>query len=633
MPDNIQALLAARLDTLTPERKSLLQDAAVVGKVFWSGAVAAIGAGDDGLVRNQLHELVRKELVRPARTSSMQGQQEYSFWHALVRDVCYSQIPRAARARKHERMAAWMQEMAGDRVADHAEVLAHHYSEALALASASGAQEERERLLAPTIRFTTLAGDRAAGLDAPRAVAYYEAALALMPPHDPARGQTLLSAGEVAEDVGDPPKAETYLREAIDLLSVSDAAKQAKAMRTLATLIANQGKLEEWRRLRDDARVLLERHGRPSPELVRTYCGLASSHSFGGAAREGLMWANKAISLARDLGEEGLEAVALNTRGDARCQLGDSGGVADMRIGALRSEELNASPRDLFSNFVNLGDAAWLFEGPGEGLEAKRHALDLGSRRGMMLLAMWAKAESLAMLFDLGQWDQLLSEADEVLAWTTSQQAYSVEARALSYKCAVLSHRGQLKEALAGAERLDDVVRHGVDERGTLPALAMSASILMAAGDEAAAVERITRFAGSTGALTWRALFLPRVIRVLTTAGELDMARDLLVDDTDVEAIRDKNSVLTAKAILLEAQGQMEQGRNLYQEASQRWADYGFVLEEGEALLGLARCLIALGDREAAGEPLQKARAIFSRLGAVPLIKETDSYLQAEAAS
>ncbi|CAN5433535.1 hypothetical protein BH18ACT16_BH18ACT16_16860 [soil metagenome] len=69
-------------------------------------------------------------------------------------------------------------------------------------------------------------------------------------------------------------------------------------------------------------------------------------------------------------------------------------------------------------------------------------------------------------------------------------------------------------------------------------------------------------------------------------------------------------------------------------EAVRRWADYGFVLEERQAHLGLARCLIALGVRESATEPLQRARVIFSRLGAVPLATETDTYLdQAGAAS
>ena len=59
----------------------------------------------------------RKELVRAARTSSVKDQAEYSFWHALVRDVAYSQIPRAERAQKHVAAAEWI-EADGRRASD-----------------------------------------------------------------------------------------------------------------------------------------------------------------------------------------------------------------------------------------------------------------------------------------------------------------------------------------------------------------------------------------------------------------------------------------------------------------------------------------------------------------------------------
>ena len=127
LPDSVQALIAARLDTLSPERKSLLQDAAVMGKVFWAGALAEMGDRDPREVEQALHELARKELVRPARTSSMEGEAEYGFWHLLVRDVCYGQIPRAARAARHRAAAAWLERKAGERAEDLADVLAHHY--------------------------------------------------------------------------------------------------------------------------------------------------------------------------------------------------------------------------------------------------------------------------------------------------------------------------------------------------------------------------------------------------------------------------------------------------------------------------------------------------------------------------
>ena len=110
----------------------------MLGKVFWVGALAEIGGRDQGELELALHELARKELVRPARVSSMEGESEYSFWHLLVRDVAYGQIPRAERARRHRSAAAWIERQAGGRVEDLAELLAHHYLQALELAEAAG---------------------------------------------------------------------------------------------------------------------------------------------------------------------------------------------------------------------------------------------------------------------------------------------------------------------------------------------------------------------------------------------------------------------------------------------------------------------------------------------------------------
>ena len=137
-PDSVRALIAARLDTLTPDAKSLLADAAVVGKVFWAGAVAAMGDRDPDAVVDMLRELSRKELVRPARRSSMQGEAEYAFWHILSRDVAYNQLPRASRAARHVAAATWIESQAPGRVEDLADVLAYHYATALELARAAG---------------------------------------------------------------------------------------------------------------------------------------------------------------------------------------------------------------------------------------------------------------------------------------------------------------------------------------------------------------------------------------------------------------------------------------------------------------------------------------------------------------
>ncbi len=99
----------------------------------------------------------------PSRQSSMEGESEYGFWHVLVRDVAYAQIPRAARAGKHVAAADWIEERAGERAEDLADVLAYHYAEAIELARSAGA--ETGELDDRALRFLMLAGERASHLD------------------------------------------------------------------------------------------------------------------------------------------------------------------------------------------------------------------------------------------------------------------------------------------------------------------------------------------------------------------------------------------------------------------------------------------------------------------------------------
>ena len=134
LPETVQGLIAARLDLLEQEQKTLLQDAAVIGKRFWAGALAALG--DRPSLEADLHALERKEFVRRERASAVADDREYGFRHLLVRDVAYGQIPRVDRAEKHLLAARWIERLG--RREDHAEMLAHHYLQALELIEAAG---------------------------------------------------------------------------------------------------------------------------------------------------------------------------------------------------------------------------------------------------------------------------------------------------------------------------------------------------------------------------------------------------------------------------------------------------------------------------------------------------------------
>jgi len=212
LPESIQGIIAARLDLLAPADKRLLQDAAAIGKVFWPGAVAALGGGAGrGELEEDLHGLERKQFVRRERHSSVAGETQYAFVHVLLRDVAYGQIPRAARAGRHAAAAGWIESLG--RAEDHAEMLAHHYLSALDLARGAGQDTVG---LAPRAR-TALqaAGDRAVALNAfGSAVGYYRAALALWPQDaHQQRAGLLRLLGSALHEAGELDQAEAVLAE------------------------------------------------------------------------------------------------------------------------------------------------------------------------------------------------------------------------------------------------------------------------------------------------------------------------------------------------------------------------------------------------------------------------------------
>src|SRR5439155_18200933 len=208
--------------------------------------------------------------IRRSRSSSMDDDVEYLFWHALVRDVAYSQIPRGQRARKHVAAAEWIQRVSGDRITDHAEFLAHHYRAALELARAAGDTEHEPALLEAAIRFCALAAERALLLDHSQAERYYRQTLAILPEGDPRRPRLLADAADAGTTAGrDFDQIRPELEEAIAAMRAQgDTVGAANAMRQLSFLFSLRGERAEVRQaLPEEARSLLEEEP-PGRELA-----------------------------------------------------------------------------------------------------------------------------------------------------------------------------------------------------------------------------------------------------------------------------------------------------------------------------------------------------------------------------
>jgi tetratricopeptide (TPR) repeat protein len=631
LPETVHALIAARLDTLAPERKALLHDASVVGKVFWPGAVASIGGTDAVSVREQLRELLRKELVRPARASSVEGEDEFSFWHALVRDVAYGQIPRAARARKHRAAAEWIEGIAAERVADQAEIVAHHYIEALELARASGADEERRELETSARRFLILAGDRAVHLDVAKAEAHYRKTLELLPKDHLERSQVLVKLAETAWLAGRFSDAERYYEEAIaESREHGDLLGAGAAMAELGAAVRDRGETVRAGALLAEAVDLLEQKpaGR---ELALAYMHTARDRMLSGRYRECREWAEKTRALAQELGLGEIEARVLQFRGIARFEQGDLDGIDDLRESLRMCLQLGLG-YETVTAYGNLSDLVLEVEGPARSRELRRTAIEFGERRGLAFKARWVTAESVWELFDLGEWNELLEVANRLAEWEREHGGTQVEVISAPYRAQVLLLRGMTNAAAAAQADFLPRAREIGDVQVITPALSVSALVQQASGDLPGALSLIEELERATRDRPhYRAHHLPDAVRVCVASGALGLAESLF-EGTDIAAERVRRLVLAGRAILAEGRGSPEEAVSLFAEAAMRWTEFSCVVAQAQALLGQGRCLVRMDRRQEAGEPLREARKIFRLLGAAPLVAEAEALLGADAA-
>jgi tetratricopeptide (TPR) repeat protein len=573
--------------------------------VFWNGAVAVVGERERDDARRDLNELVHREFVRPVRVSSIEGEEEFSFWHALVRDVAYQQIPRAPRAEKHLAAARWVEETAAERVADHAEILVYHCSEALELVRAAG--EDRPEIRSELVRFLLLAGDRAAQLDTAAAEEHYRRALDLSE-DEVERATVLAQLASVLSQRGQFGEAIELYERAIPVLKEKDRARAGAALRELGTATWFRGDADSARDLNYEAIAILEHD--PGPELVAAYGSAAHRAGIAGRLDEAADLAEQGLRLAAALGVEDVmaltmaRATVLGYSGDPECvTVSREARELGLRLGLGRSTAVATN---------NLAEAIYYYESIEGALAMWGEAIAFSRSRGIEEAVMWQGGERLKALYHLGRWDELVETGGEVLSWAQGQGGGQLEALVQIHLAEVLLHRGEIAEADRLVETLVPRARESGDPQVVVPGLSVGALSASVQGDRRTALrfvaelEELTR--GSPG---WRANCLVWPARIAIEANELDIVEALL------EGVGDRSkwnaaARLGAEAALAEARGESAAATRLFREAASAWADMGSVVERAYALVGLGRC----GDAQSRVE----GEAIFARLGATPVL-------------
>ena len=219
VPPGIHALLAARLELLGADERAVLGRAAVMGQVFYVGALEQLATpGLEGRIPTLLLELVRKELVRPGRPDFV-DEETFEFRHLLIRDAAYDALSKQSRADLHAGFADWLEGRSGDRLIETAEIVGWHLEQAHRYLSELGPLGEHGNELARRAADHLAAAGWTASArgDVYAGVKLRSRALVLMQPDDPRRPQLLGDLGDALLWSGRFDEADRALAEAFEL--------------------------------------------------------------------------------------------------------------------------------------------------------------------------------------------------------------------------------------------------------------------------------------------------------------------------------------------------------------------------------------------------------------------------------
>jgi class 3 adenylate cyclase/tetratricopeptide (TPR) repeat protein len=479
LPESVQGLIAARLDALEDVEKRLLQDAAVVGKVFWLGAVAAVGGADrTSALTESLHGLERRDFVRRERRSSIEGDTQYSFAHTLVRDVAYSQIPRAERAEKHERAAVWIESFG--RPDDYAELRAHHYASALATARAAGqVAESLEQAARLALRD---AGDRAASLNAfAAAVRDYDRALELWPMDDPERPRLLLAAAGARVRIEDWDPDELAAA-GNALLAAGDRSGAAEAEIFRAEVLWILGRGEDVLRSLERAAELAE--DLPlSDTKARVYAGLFRLHWLANRQELASRFEVDALAMADELALKDVRAQVLSGSGTRRMMNGDRTGIDAIEESIKLFEEVHSA--DAQRPYNNLIDAYYCYGELPRAADAAKRMKEAWKRYASVDWLRWHESQEIRLEYLAGRWDEAMKIADRWIAEALEQEGHYLESAWREVRARILFARGDRNAALAESAAALEHARTVADAQVLIPMLSFHCWKLWAVGQDA----------------------------------------------------------------------------------------------------------------------------------------------------
>jgi class 3 adenylate cyclase/tetratricopeptide (TPR) repeat protein len=449
VPATLTGLLQARLDTLPVPEREALQQASVVGRVFWSNIVERMRNPEAHVIEaapvgDSLHSLNRKELVFRRDSSAFADTAEYIFKHAILHDVTYESVLKRLRRSYHLQVAEGLVDLSGERVGEYAGRIGEHY--------------ERAGEWLKAAEWYARAGKQAQETYAPdSAIGYFQKASNFLK-ESGGEAQRPLQI-EVCERLGEVLNWQARYAEAIDIYlsmhkiaeEAGNAAAQSRALQGIAFSQSSQG----------DHRAALESAVRAEGaantagarlELARALRTQGFALYRLGDTQSVLTLGEQVLALMTELGDRGEVARSLNLLGAAHYGLGRYSQAENYWGQALAIfKELgnHHQEMDLLSNLGVIADALGDYETALERYQgALEIARDVGYRDGEIAYLSNRGGERAA----LGDYEAAEQDLRQVIELTQSTSSW-ILTNTYNYLAEACLGQNKTDEALSAARQ------------------------------------------------------------------------------------------------------------------------------------------------------------------------------------
>jgi len=614
IPETLTALISARLDSLEPAERGLLQDAAVLGQSFSLAALAAVTSGAAEALEPTLRTLVRRELLNVNGDPRSPERGQYVFVQALIREVAYNRLAHPERKVRHLAAARWFESLGEDELAG---ALAQHYADAYRNAPKG---PEADALSGQARLALKGAAERASSLGShAQALGFLDQALGFA--DEPAERASLLErAAGAADKAADYESARRYLEEAIswyrgqgDRIAVARTSTSLSvALHKMLQPIPSVAVLEAA--VADTAGLEAE------PDVIGLIAEL--SRAYGRALDpRGLETADRALALAEPLELMPIIAEALLNRALALSGMGRLQEPIALLRGVLtlaEAHDLAPSQLRAINNLAAILEA----EDPRAAHDVARSGIEVARRRGDRGWMLNFLGGGLNGAILLGEWE----EADRILA----DVEISEVPRGLSLEFlwnASLLHalRGQAEAADAKLEEVASLGATLDDPRAGAWQLANAAVVHALAGRLPDAYDE--GMAGAESPVEPGFTCAEWATRAALWLGDGPRARAAL---TLFEARSERGRMVAAQRQTLRAgvralEGDREGAIAGYRDVIRTWQDMDVPVYLGLTLAEFAS-LVGPGHPEASAAA-DEARAIWTRLGSPALLNRLDAGL------